>query len=503
MYGFALIAILIITGGVIAYIGDRIGMSIGRKRLSLFGLRPKYTSIVITIITGLLIAGATIAVLVIVSADVRTALFRMKEIKLELAETKTTLAEIQEEYRIVSAQIEAKANEYAELVDKYGVLTTQYDTLTDEYQELMTEYTELHNSYSELSSDYRSLSDDYAMLDKRFVDLSNRYEGLSTEYDTLLIKYNSLSSDYTMLSTKYVELKDDYDSLTAELAKTVEERDKINSDLVVTRTNLTKTTEELRSAEEALISVQLAKEELSATVEELKEEKTKLENAFLSLWTGLEGMLGGDVVFRSGEIILATVIECDRPMNEIEEDMLRFLIDANDLALERGAQIEGDQENAIWFDAEDLDTVYKELSSRIKGKAVVRLISATNTILGDAVWAYFQVLPDDLVFEEGEVIVQRKIDNNQKSGTVQYDLFAMLAEANAVAIERGMITDAQGTVGRVVSMQDFQTAIAQITSSDVPVTVSVVVIADTYRAEGPLNVRFAVVGTESIETLNN
>lgn len=491
MYGFALIAILIITGGVIAYIGDRIGMSIGRKRLSLFGLRPKYTSIVITIITGLLIAGATITVLVIVSADVRTALFRMTEIKAELAETKATLLQTQEEYRIVSAQIEAKANEYSELVDKYGVLTTEYDALSDEYQELMTDYTDLYERYNNLSSDYRNLSDSYAMLDKRFVDLNNHYDELSAAYDELLIKYNGLSADYNMLSAKYGKLREDYDSLTVELEKTVAERDRINADLVVTRADLLKITQELESAEEALQTLQLVKDELSATVEELREEKIKLENAFISLWTGLEGMLGGDVVFRSGEIILATVIECDRPLKEIEEDMLRFLIEANNIALERGAQIEGDQDSAIWFDVEDLDTVYRELSTKIQGKAVVRLISATNTILGDAVWAYFQVFPNELVFQEGEVIVKRQVES-QKSGTIQYELFAMLAEANAIAIERGMITDRQGTVGRVVSMQDFQAAIAQIAASDEPVTVSVVVVSDTYRAEGPLDVKFVV-----------
>ena len=54
-----LIVILAITGGVIAYLGDRIGMKIGRKRLTLFGLRPKHTSILITILTGVFIATAT------------------------------------------------------------------------------------------------------------------------------------------------------------------------------------------------------------------------------------------------------------------------------------------------------------------------------------------------------------------------------------------------------------------------------------------------------------
>ena len=65
MYGVTLIAVLGLVGGIIAYIGDRIGMKVGRSRLSLFGLRPKHTSVIVTICTGVIIAGASIAALTI------------------------------------------------------------------------------------------------------------------------------------------------------------------------------------------------------------------------------------------------------------------------------------------------------------------------------------------------------------------------------------------------------------------------------------------------------
>ena len=50
-----LIVVLVLTGGVIAFIGDRLGSKVGKKKLSLFGLRPRHTSILVTIITGILI----------------------------------------------------------------------------------------------------------------------------------------------------------------------------------------------------------------------------------------------------------------------------------------------------------------------------------------------------------------------------------------------------------------------------------------------------------------
>ena len=81
MYGFTLILTLAVVGGAIAYIGDRLGMNVGRKKLTLFGLRPKHTSILVSIVTGARIATSSIVVLSFASQDVRTALFNIKEIQ--------------------------------------------------------------------------------------------------------------------------------------------------------------------------------------------------------------------------------------------------------------------------------------------------------------------------------------------------------------------------------------------------------------------------------------
>jgi hypothetical protein len=71
-------------------------MKVGKKRLSLFGLRPKYTSMIITVVTGILIAGTTLILLAVVSSDVRTALFRMKSLQQDLVSTRGELALDQE-----------------------------------------------------------------------------------------------------------------------------------------------------------------------------------------------------------------------------------------------------------------------------------------------------------------------------------------------------------------------------------------------------------------------
>ena len=85
MYGMALILILALMGGAIAFIGDRLGTKVGKKRISVFGMRPKHTSMLMTVVTGILIVTATLGVMTVSSKDVRTALFGMETLKAELA----------------------------------------------------------------------------------------------------------------------------------------------------------------------------------------------------------------------------------------------------------------------------------------------------------------------------------------------------------------------------------------------------------------------------------
>lgn len=97
MYGVFLIVVLIITGGAIAFIGDRLGTKIGKKRLSLFGLRPRHTSIVITIFTGICITTLTFGVMAAASENVRTALFGMEKLNRTMQETRNALEKAQAE----------------------------------------------------------------------------------------------------------------------------------------------------------------------------------------------------------------------------------------------------------------------------------------------------------------------------------------------------------------------------------------------------------------------
>ena len=87
MYGVLLIVVLIITGGAIAFIGDRLGSKVGKKKLSIFGLRPRHTSIIVTIFTGVCITTLTFGVMAAASQNVRTgALWAMEKLNQKIQE---------------------------------------------------------------------------------------------------------------------------------------------------------------------------------------------------------------------------------------------------------------------------------------------------------------------------------------------------------------------------------------------------------------------------------
>ena len=68
--------VLFVMGGVTAYLGDRLGSYIGKKRRSSFGLRPRHTAMLWTVLSGGAIAVVTLLLLLLLDNTVKTALLQ-------------------------------------------------------------------------------------------------------------------------------------------------------------------------------------------------------------------------------------------------------------------------------------------------------------------------------------------------------------------------------------------------------------------------------------------
>ncbi len=178
MYGIVLIAALIVTGGAIAVIGDRVGSKVGKKKLSLFGLRPRHTSVIVTIVTGVLITTLTFAVLAAASENVRVALFGMEKLNEEMRETQSRLdsaserlAASEKEQREASAALKKSQGEVS-------ALQKEQATLEARAQELAEGNSQLEAAKQELTTQNESLASQNGALASENKELEQRTEAL-------------------------------------------------------------------------------------------------------------------------------------------------------------------------------------------------------------------------------------------------------------------------------------------------------------------------------------
>jgi hypothetical protein len=87
--GIGNIAAVMGLAGAVAYVGDRVGHQVGRKRLSLFGIRPRYTSTIVAIATGMFIALVVSLAAIFASEQVKTAFFKLNTLNAQINEMQT------------------------------------------------------------------------------------------------------------------------------------------------------------------------------------------------------------------------------------------------------------------------------------------------------------------------------------------------------------------------------------------------------------------------------
>ena len=115
MFGIRLMFLLAVMGGIIAYIADKLGSKIGKKKLSVFGLRPHDTSVLLTVLSGILISLFSVGILAISSESARTALFGMEKLQKELFRLTAEKSTAEDEYNKAMAALKEKNAAIADL----------------------------------------------------------------------------------------------------------------------------------------------------------------------------------------------------------------------------------------------------------------------------------------------------------------------------------------------------------------------------------------------------
>lgn len=106
MSGWLLILALLVLGGLLSTLGDRLGSKVGKARLSLFNLRPRKTAVVITALTGSLISAISLGLMLLVSERLRVGLFELDQLQDRLRESRQALSGSQADLRRSTADLE-------------------------------------------------------------------------------------------------------------------------------------------------------------------------------------------------------------------------------------------------------------------------------------------------------------------------------------------------------------------------------------------------------------
>jgi uncharacterized protein (DUF3084 family) len=155
--GFLLIISIIVISGVVAYLGDVLGRRIGKQRLSVLKLRPRYTAILMSIITGVIIATITLAILTIASEDVRTALFGMRELREKLDSLNFEVKQRNTELDVMRKEAENFQKRIAELEQKEKDLILSRTQLESQVEILNGNIHDLVEQRDNLNEEIQSL----------------------------------------------------------------------------------------------------------------------------------------------------------------------------------------------------------------------------------------------------------------------------------------------------------------------------------------------------------
>ncbi|MCP4973813.1 MAG: DUF3084 domain-containing protein, partial [Prochlorococcus sp.] len=139
MTGWPLILVLLVLGGILATLGDRLGSRIGKARLTLFNLRPRSTAVVITVLTGSLISALSLGLLLLVSRELRIGLFELKDLQSKLQNSRDDLeasrsaqVDVADELKTVQRQSKALRQEVAPLQRQRQRLEAERDRLAQD-----------------------------------------------------------------------------------------------------------------------------------------------------------------------------------------------------------------------------------------------------------------------------------------------------------------------------------------------------------------------------------
>ncbi|MGC6482517.1 MAG: DUF3084 domain-containing protein [Synechococcus sp.] len=174
MTGWLLILILLVLGGVLATLGDRLGSRVGKARLSLLGLRPRKTAVVITVLTGSLISALSLGLLLLVSNELRVGLFELNQIQKKLRDSRNELERSRKAQREAAGELSQAQRESQRARRDLSSAQAKADALRQTLVPLQNERERLEAERQRLSRNVQARDAEIKRTEQELADVRSR-----------------------------------------------------------------------------------------------------------------------------------------------------------------------------------------------------------------------------------------------------------------------------------------------------------------------------------------
>ncbi|MCT7953964.1 DUF3084 domain-containing protein [Laspinema palackyanum] len=215
---YVLILAVLVLGGLLATLGDRLGTKVGKARLSLFGLRPRQTATVVTIVTGLMIAASTLSILFATSKSLRIGVFQLDEKLKELREAQKELVAVVTQKQ----QVEAELNQAREQQEVAQQQLNEIDrSLQGALQKQALTEAQLNQTQGELTQTQTQLS-----------GIQTDFQKARTELSVIEGKFDGAQTQLEEVSQQAQKLRDDIATLQLERKELIEQGERVRATIV-------------------------------------------------------------------------------------------------------------------------------------------------------------------------------------------------------------------------------------------------------------------------------
>lgn len=383
MSGWLLILALLVLGGVLSTLGDRLGSRVGKARLSWFNLRPRKTAVLITVLTGSLISAVSLGLMLMVSERLRTGLFQLDQLERKLRDSRSDLARSQAEIRRAqgaSARAElglSKAQRQLATADQSA------QKLRNELQPLQRQRLQLERQRDLLSRDIKAKDADIRRNEAELAAVNQRIATGAKELKRLeanlinLRRGDVVISSGQPLATAKINLEN-ASQATAVITALLRQANliayqRVLPDQVANSQILLVPRSEINRLQSVITKPGAWVVSIISAANVLRGERQVL--AFPDVRPNRQ-------VIRRGEVMASTVMEGDQRSPEQVRSRLNLLMAATFTR----AQGQGSLADGVQFDVTNFNRLGKELSERPPGlTARLETVSVRNSDIADPI----------------------------------------------------------------------------------------------------------------------